>query len=346
MKNRRILSFLLLAFGSTWLLAGVGAALGVRATSGISYMVLAAGCMLMPALAAIVQQRLIERRPWGELGLSFKPMNWRMLGFTALVGMAIIPTMLLVVHLLGDMFGIQVFGQMSITSERLLIQLQELMDAAGRTLPQATIDRMASLPGWLVLVGGLFSSVFAACTVNLPFMLGEELGWRGYLYHATSTWSRFQRILVSGVVWGLWHAPLILMGHNYPEHPILGVPLMVVFCVLLAYLFDWTRTRVGAVWGPCLLHGIINGSAGLFALFVWSGHPLVCSPTGVAGFIALGVLCAIVFIFDRRARPEIVLSQVPFSWLPNPTRPKPLRPPSMPSSTSSPRRKCATTAAR
>ncbi len=307
LTDKRVRSLLLLTFGSTWLLAGIAAAFGVRASSGITYMVTAAACMLMPALSAIVQQRLIERRPWGELGLSFKGMNWRMLGFTALVGMAIIPTMLLVIHLLADLFGMTAFGQVSITSERLLLQLQALMEAAGRTLPQGTIDKLASVPGWLVLVGGLISSVFAACTVNLLFMLGEELGWRGYLYHATGNWSTMRRVLFTGVVWGLWHAPLILMGHNYPDHPVAGVFLMVVFCVLLAYLFDWTRTRVQAVWGPCLLHGIINGSAGLFALFAWGGHPLVSSPTGVAGFIALVMLCAVVFILDRRAGSANVL---------------------------------------
>lgn len=104
-KDRRIASFLLLAFGSTWLLAGLGAAWGIRATSGRAYMLLAAACMLMPALAALVQQRLIDKQPWDGLGLSFKPMRWGRLGLTALLGMAIIPMVLLVVHLFGQVVG-------------------------------------------------------------------------------------------------------------------------------------------------------------------------------------------------------------------------------------------------
>ena len=306
--DRRIRSFLLLAFSSTWLIAGIAAAFGIRTTSGLPYVLVAACCMLMPALSAIVQQRFIDRGPWSDLCLAFKPMNWRKLVLTALLGVAIIPTVLLSVFVLGDVFGIAAFGHASVTNERMRIGFEETLAAAGVTTPSAAQAMLASIPAGVMLLGGLLAAVVAACTVNLPFMLGEELGWRGYLYHATSTWPVMRRVLFTGVVWGLWHAPLIIMGHNYPGHPIIGIGLMVVFCTLLAFLFDWSRTRVRAVWGPCVLHGIINGSAGLFALFAWGGHPLVGSPVGVASFIALGALCMLVLLFERRKMREGVKS--------------------------------------
>ena len=51
--DKRILSFLGLAFGISWTIAGIGLAFGVRAASGIPYTVMAALVMLGPALAAI-----------------------------------------------------------------------------------------------------------------------------------------------------------------------------------------------------------------------------------------------------------------------------------------------------
>lgn len=89
------------------------------------------------------------------------------------------------------------------------------------------------------------------------------------------------------------------MGHNYP---IAGIGFMVVFCTLIAVLFDWSRTRTHAVWGPCVLHGIINGSADLFAVFAWGGHPLVASPVGIGGFVALALLVVVVFLIDGNYR--------------------------------------------
>ena len=298
---------MLLAFGSTWTIAGIGGFMGVRANAGLPYLALAGACMLMPALSAIVQQRLIDRAPWAGLGLIVRGVNWKLMAATALVGVAIVPVIFLVMFVLGDGFGIDAFGHARVTTEQMVSGLQSLMEQAGQSGKSSSLmDQIARVPGWLVLVVGLLAAVLAACTVNLPFMLGEELGWRGYLYQATGEWPLLKRVLFTGVVWGLWHAPLILMGHNYPNHPIAGIGLMVVFCTLLAFLFDWSRTRTHAVWGPCVLHGIINGSAGLFAVFAWGGHPLVASPVGVAGFVGLAVLVLVVFVFDGAYRRRLV----------------------------------------
>jgi membrane protease YdiL (CAAX protease family) len=74
---------------------------------------------------------------------------------------------------------------------------------------------------------------------NTLFALGEELGWRGFLLPRLLPLGQWKAILVSGAIWGVWHAPAILQGHNYPDHPILGVFMMIVFTVLLGAIFSW-----------------------------------------------------------------------------------------------------------
>lgn len=296
---RRLVSFTLIAFGLTWAITGVGAWAGVRAKAGLAYTLVAGACMLMPALAAIIQQRIIDKAPWAGLGLHFKRVGWKHLGLTAIIGIAIVPLAFAAIALLGDVAGVEVFGHVRITTEQLMIAFEGIMKSSGLDTSGA-LAGMQRMSAWGVLFLGLLGAVVAACTVNLPFMLGEELGWRGYLYQATAQWSGIRRVLFTGVLWGVWHAPLILMGHNYPDHPWSGILLMVVFCTLLAFLFDWSRMRVNAIWGPCILHGIINGSAGLFALFAYGGHSLVASPAGVAGFLSIALLVICVLLLDRR----------------------------------------------
>jgi hypothetical protein len=58
----------------------------------------------------------------------------------------------------------------------------------------------------------------------------------------------------------------------------------------MALLFNWTRTRSWTIWSSCLLHGVINGSAGATVLFMWAGHPLVGSVAAVAGVNAIVLL--------------------------------------------------------
>lgn len=312
---RRILSFLGLSFGITWTIAGVGALFKVNVDHP-AYMVLAAACMLGPALAALIQWRLIDRAPWSAVGLHPRRIHWPGMGVTVLLGIAIVPLVLLMIAILGDGAGWAGFGHAEVSGARFATSLAEILKSRGLTDGGAMAAEMANLPGAAIMGLLLVSAVFAAFTVNLPFMLGEELGWRGYLYTATASWSPARRIVLTGPIWGIWHAPLIAMGHNYPGHPVAGIGMMVLFCTLLAVLFDQVRTRVGSVWGACVLHGIINGSAGAFALFAWDGHVMIASPAGVAGCLAIALLAAVVLLMDgdyRRSffKPVVLPATIP-----------------------------------
>lgn len=301
--DRRILSFLTLAFGFSWLVAGAGAALGIDAASGTAYVVLAGTCMFGPSIAAVVQARWIDGAGWEPLGIHVKRFPLKPILLTVLVGVCIVPAILLCLLLCGALFPEAGFGEVNFTNEGLIGRVKALMAELGQG--EATEEQLGPLrtvPPALVLVGALMGAVGAACTVNLPFMLGEELGWRGYLWHRTAQWTGLRRVLFTGAVWGLWHAPLIAMGHNYQGHPVAGIGLMVLFCMVLALLFDWTRWRSGSVWSSALLHGIINGSAGALALFAAGGHPLVGSAAGAGGIIAIAVLGGIVVAVDGRYR--------------------------------------------
>jgi len=295
--QRRISIFLFLAFGITWAVAGVGAMLGVD-TDHPGYVPLAAACMLGPSLAAIIQWKLIERAPWSALGLHPKLIRWRGLLFTILIALCIVPLALLVARVGGHFLHIDAFGQVEVSGESFADSIKAILAERGVSDISSTTQQLAELPGVVILLVLAFSAVFAAFTVNLPFMLGEELGWRGFLFAATAHWSPAQRVALTGPVWGLWHAPLILMGHNYPDHPYAGIVMMMVFCTVLAVLFDHARLRSNSVWAPCVLHGIINGTAGAFALFSSGGHALVGSPAGLTGVIAITLIALAILWID------------------------------------------------
>lgn len=296
--------FLLLAFGISWCIAGAGALVGVDAASGFAYMLVAGGFMFGPALAAILLVVLIRRQGWGALGLGFGHVRWRSIAWTALGGLSLVPLTLLVCWCFGNLLGFDAFGDVALTQARVESSVVAMAEAAGQNgeLARKALGGM-QLPGavWLLLF--LAMALGAAVTLNVPAMLGEELGWRGVMYALLEGWPAWRRILFTGVVWGLWHAPVIAMGHNYGEHRLVGIPLMVVFCMLLAVLFDRARTTAASVWAAVLLHGLINGSAGAFALFTKGGHPLVASPVGLAGMLAIALMIVGLLLIDRaRAR--------------------------------------------
>jgi hypothetical protein len=66
----------------------------------------------------------------------------------------------------------------------------------------------------------------------------------------------------------LWHAPLILLGFNYPEHLVLGVFLMAVNCAIFGTILGWTRLASGSMWPAVLGHAGMNSGLLLRDLFV------------------------------------------------------------------------------
>lgn len=303
MLDKRILSFLGLAFGITWGLVAVGYLLGVRDASHWGYTPVAALGMWGPGLAALIQHRFLDRASWSGLGLSLKGTHWGVVALTALLGLCIVPLYFLVQYLLGHVAGGASFGHVSITTERLIVALEEMLASSGQAqLSDVVTETLYDVSAPLVLLFALGVALIAAFSINLPFMLGEELGWRGYLWQRTRHWSGMRRVGFTGMAWGLWHAPLIAMGHNYPDHRVAGIGMMVLFCLLAALLFDWTRTRSRSIWSACVLHGLINGSAGVSLLFGYGGHPLLASVVGVAGFVTLGLLSLLIVLLDGSYR--------------------------------------------
>ena len=143
-----------------------------------------------------------------------------------------------------------------------------LRQAAGTTF----LDAMTP-PALAALL--LFSAAAAVPLVSIcSGPLGEELGWRGYLYPVLCAWMpRRQAMLVSGVVWGVWHAPLLIMGWDYgtsyPGYPVCGIAVMTLCTVCLGAFQCWLVDRAGSIWPAVLAHGAVNT---LFSLYLLGGN--------------------------------------------------------------------------
>jgi uncharacterized protein len=87
--------------------------------------------------------------------------------------------------------------------------------------------------------------------------LGEEIGWRGFLVPELIKdldWIRVS--LISGVIWLLWHTPLILFSDYHSSTPIWFAWLC--FAVMLLgtnFAYTWLRLKSNSLWTAVLLHG-------------------------------------------------------------------------------------------
>lgn len=127
----------------------------------------------------------------------------------------------------------------------------------------------------------------AAVFINAFVAFGEEYGWRGYLTPLLARrmgWVKAS--IVTGVIWGLWHAPVILLGLNYIEKFwIPGVFLFLLFTTPASVVFTYAYLKHG-VWGSSALHGALNAFAGIYFFFYLPKPVWLYNPAGIMGALA------------------------------------------------------------
>lgn len=94
---------------------------------------------------------------------------------------------------------------------------------------------------------------------------GEEGGWRAYMMPKLIKLFGGKNalpLIIGGIIWGLWHAPLTCIGHNfgteYPGFPILGILMMCAFCILMGVILTFLTEHSGSVWPAAIMHAITN----------------------------------------------------------------------------------------
>lgn len=139
--------------------------------------------------------------------------------------------------------------------------------------PEMSIDEKINGDNLLLGAAAVSQQAATAIFLYIPFF-GEEFGWRAYLTpKMTELLPEPFAVFVSGIIWGLWHAPLTVSGHNfglnYPFFPWLGIAFMCVFCASLSAFLTLITKRTGSVFPASIAHGVNNQvSSGIILTFI------------------------------------------------------------------------------
>ncbi len=169
---------------------------------------------------------------------------------------------------------------------------------------QAAAQAGQSIPVTMLITIQIVQGLLLGPALNLFATMGEEIGWRGFLLPRLLPLGTWKALILSGVIWGLWHAPVILQGYNYPNHPYLGVLLMTVFCVLTAIIFGWLYLRTRSPWVAGIAHGSLNAWAGLPIVFLMPGFDTAIGGVllSLTGWIVMGAF--ILWLIIAKAIPS------------------------------------------
>ncbi|MFA7371700.1 MAG: type II CAAX endopeptidase family protein [Sphaerochaetaceae bacterium] len=264
----QIVLFIVLAFSIAWILFLLIPLLGLTYGEPRS-IILLTGAMFAPAIASLLT-RVITKE--GFKNMLLKP-NFKG-NVQKYVGIYFGPTLLI---LFSGLFYFLLF-------------------------PQNYNPDLSQYPPGIVALG-ITQIALVGPVINIIPTLGEELGWRGYLLpKLRKLFSDRTSLVISGVIWGLWHAPVIIMGHNYgnqyPLYPYLGIIAMVVFCLFLGIIEGYFTIKMNSVIPAAMIHSTVNAGAALPLLLVKQGVNQVIGPTiaGLVGGIPFFVVAIILFV--------------------------------------------------
>jgi len=273
LRKNAISLFLLINFGIAWAIFGFVAYLKSMYGQDPSILLVIALAMFAPAISAIIVKKFILKEGLRSYRFKLRPIEYSLIAWVLPVILALFALFLT----LSMGFG----------------KLDPSMQSFFSLLPKETIENMGTAPSfWSILIISMFLPVF----INCFFTIGEELGWRGFLQDELKALGQKRSYLIIGLIWGIWHAPIILQGHNYPTNPILGVFWMIIYCVLLSYIFGWLKDKSGSILAPTIAHSSLNGPAMITYMVLKDTNILLGGILGVTGFISMGLFVGYLLI--------------------------------------------------
>ncbi|MBR5386900.1 MAG: CPBP family intramembrane metalloprotease [Clostridiales bacterium] len=249
MDKKKVIKYVIITYAIAWALQIAGALYMVNNPGMTGQMVFKgsmAVCMFAPLAAALLVKADFRSMGWkpkfkGNIGWLF---------FCAYA--STIPTVL------GAALFYGIFPNLLDTSGSYLIAQGEAMG----------VDIEEQLANTGLTIQTYMLTSLAAC-IYAPFLniitaIGEEVGWRGFLYpELNKSFGKIGTWLIGGTIWGAFHFPSIIFGgyeygFDYLGKPVLGLIAFTITCIALGVLEEIVYSRTKSIWYAALMHGSVN----------------------------------------------------------------------------------------
>jgi membrane protease YdiL (CAAX protease family) len=275
---RKIAVYLLLTFGSSavfdYLMVSQG---GMHSRAGLFVFPL----MWCPGISAMLTQLIFSRSLRG-MGWGWGKTRYQLVSF------------LLPLAYSAVAYGVVwASGLAPLSDARIFEKLGQQLENAG----------IRGLGHFTVLAIYLAIMLTVGTVLNCAAAMGEEIGWRGFLVpQLAKVRSYTQTSLISGLVWSVWHYPILLFA-GYTNEGLPSWYALVCFTTMvvgISFAFAWLRLKSGSLWTGVLAHASHN-------LFIQGVFTPLTTQTAISKYLidefgaALAITSLIVaFLFWRR----------------------------------------------
>jgi CAAX protease family protein len=275
-RRQELVTFLVLAFGLSsifyYLIISAG---GMREAGGLSL-----GLMACPGIAALITRLAFHRNLRG-LGWGLGKFRYLAAGYGTPLAYAALA-----------------YGAVWLVSRGAFFD-----SAALARVAESLNERF----GWTLGSNGATAGVFFLFVAtqgvffNCLFALGEEIGWRGLLVSRLAETQSFTRTAaISGLIWAVWHWPLILMAGYHGASRAFSLAAFTLMVVAASFIYAWLRLISGSVWTAVLLHGSHNAFLQGFFDPLTRSEGSATYLTGEFGIVTALAVGLVAWLFWRR----------------------------------------------
>lgn len=286
MKDKALRKYLLWAFAIAWPVQALASSFALQGKTAVFQLVMM-GCMFAPFLAVLLAGIPLRGMGWKPaLRGKWKWVLAAWLGPVALTALG------------AGLYFLCFPGRLDLTGKMYLAQLEAAGGEAALLQYQAQ-----TLPASFFVLVQTAAALTYAPLINSFVSLGEEVGWRGaMLPRLKERFGRRKGWLLGGLIWGVWHWPVIILagyeyGLAYWGSPVLGPLVFCLFTTAVGLLLDLLYEQTRCVWVPALGHGAVNAVAAIPLLFLEpayaDGTILGPSMIGLVAGIPLFLLAAL-----------------------------------------------------
>lgn len=190
--------------------------------------------MMCPALSAFITLKLMKR-PISSIPWSLKCLKNLRLSYLVPLAYITISYVLIWVFGFGDILNQETITEWS----------QELgMEGFSSTVVLLTMIVLLSVVG---------------VVKNIGSTLGEEIGWRGFfIYELRKVFSFGTVSIISGLIWAIWHWPIIILIYKGSGSLLLHITAFTVLIVAISVILAYYTFKSNSLWPAALFHSVHN----------------------------------------------------------------------------------------
>ncbi|MBR1798246.1 MAG: CPBP family intramembrane metalloprotease [Clostridiales bacterium] len=298
MDKRKIIKFVGITLAIAWTIQIIVSIYMVNNPGSTGTLVFRAGlavCMYVPMFAVLIVNRNLK-------GMGWKPKFKGNIGWLIFAAYIALP-----LTIMGAAVFFLIFPDLFDTTGSYLIAQGE---AAGVDLVSQLGEAGLTIQQYMLISS---ISLIYVPFINIVTAIGEEAGWRGFLYpELNKSFGKIGTWIIGGTIWGAFHFPAIILGGyeygvDYPGKPVSGLIVFTIICIAIGVIEEIIYSRTKCIWYAALFHGSFNGMATIPQLVINANNPdlnkyliLGPMPNGLIAGIPLVALAVIMGVIAVR----------------------------------------------